>query len=155
MGDPVSPSLVQAFYEAYAKRDLAAVADFLSDDIDWLFLGPVEIFPFCGHWRGKQAVIEHFSRRMPTLFSLRRMEPDDLVIDGQRAASFSMITAVETGSGRILKFHCAHLVTFRGGKVVSIYAVADTFGVIEQLQGVEVVIGPSAAIERLCELVPV
>jgi ketosteroid isomerase-like protein len=155
MSDPVSPSLVQAFYHAYARRDLAGVLGFVSDDVEWKLLGPVEIFPFCGYRRGKAAVIEHFTRRMPTLFSMRRMEPDDLVIDGNRAASFSKITAVENGSGRIIAFHCAHFVTFREGKVVSMQAVADTFGAIEQLQGLEILVGPPLVNERLCDLVAI
>lgn len=153
MGDPVSPSLVRAFYQAYASRDLAVVLEFLSDDVEWKFLGPVEIFPFCGYRRGKTAVIEHFTRRMPTLFSLRRMESDDLVIDGNRAATFSKVTAVENGSGRVVTFHCAHLITFRDDKVVSMQAIADTFGVIEQLQGVEILVGPPLVSERVCDLV--
>lgn len=153
MGDPVSPSLVQAFYQAYASHDLVAVLEFLSDDVEWKFLGPVEIFPFCGYRRGKIAVVEHFTRCMPTLFSLRRMELDDLVIDGNRAATFSKVTAVEKGSARVITFHCAHLITFRDDKVVSMQAIADTFGVIEQLQGVEVLVGPPLVSERVCDLV--
>jgi ketosteroid isomerase-like protein len=152
MGDPVSPSRVQAFYEALARRDLEAVLGFLSDDVEWKFLGPVEIFPFCGQRRGKAAVIDHFTRHSP-LFSIRRTEPDELVIDGNRAASFSKLTAVEKGSGRIITYHCAHFVTFQDGLVVSLHAIADTFGMIEQLQGVEIVVGPPIVSERLCEWV--
>src|SRR5690606_37051830 len=155
MSDAVSPSLVQAFYQAYAKRDVAAVLDLLSDDVEWKFLGPVEIFPFCGHRRGKAAVIEHFARRMPRGFSIRRTEPDDLVIDGNRAASFSKITAVEKGSDRVLTFHCAHFVTFRDGKVIEMQSIADTFGLIEQLQSVEILVGPPLVSERICDLVTI
>ena len=153
MGGSVSQSVVHAFYQAYARRDLAAVLEFLSDDVEWKLLGPVDIFPFCGSRRGKAAVIEHFTRRVPALFSVKRMEPDELVIDGNRAASFSKLTAVEKGSGRILAFHCAHFVTFEDGKVVSMQVLADTFGLIEQLQGVDIVLGPTSADERLCDLV--
>jgi ketosteroid isomerase-like protein len=152
MSDPVSPSRVQAFYQAFARRDLEAVLDFLSDDVEWKFLGPVEVFPFCGDRRGKAAVIDHFTRHTP-LFSIRRTEPDELVIDGNRAASFSKLTAVEKGSGRVITYHCAHFVTFREDKVVSLHAIADTFGMIEQLQGVEILIGPPMVSERVCERV--
>jgi ketosteroid isomerase-like protein len=154
MGDPVSPSRVQAFYQAYARRDLATVMEFLSDDVDWKFLGPVDIFPFCGHRRGKAAVLEHF-RCKPAMLSQRRMEPDELVIDGNRAASFSKITVAERSSGRIITFHCAHFVMFREDKVAAMHAIADTFGVLEQLHSVEIVVGPPLMNERLSDLVPV
>jgi ketosteroid isomerase-like protein len=138
---PVSRSLVQAFYQAYARRDVAAVLEFIADDIDWKFLGPVDIFPFCGHRRGKAAVIDHFSRLLPTRFAVRRLEPEELVIDGDSVASFSKITSVENGTGRVMTYHCAHFLTFRDGKVVRMQAVADTFGVLEQMSTLELVVG--------------
>ncbi|MFN3351136.1 nuclear transport factor 2 family protein [Pseudorhodoplanes sp.] len=141
----VPPGLVNGFFKAYAARDFQTVLDYLSDDVDWIFPGPVDVFPFCGRWRGKAAVIEHFARRAPALFSIRRMELEALLIDGDRAASFSKMTATEQGSERILAFHCAHFVTVRGGKVASLLAVADTFGLLDQLQDVQIMIDPRHA----------
>jgi ketosteroid isomerase-like protein len=138
MGAAVSQSLVLGFYQALARRDLPALLEFLADDVEWKFLGPVEIFPFCGSRRGKAAVIDHFTLLMPVLFSIKRIEPDDLVIDGDRAATFSKLTAVEKGTERVLTFHCAHFVTFRDDKVVAMQAIADTFGLIDQLSSVRI-----------------
>lgn len=151
---PVSLSQVQAFYQAYARRDVAAILDFVADDIDWKFLGPVQVFPFCGHRRGKKAVAEHFTRLIPTLFSVKRLEPIDMVIDGDTAASFSKITSVENGTGRVLTYHCAHFITFRDGKVVSMRAVADSFGVIEQLSNVQIRMDLPPGIPEDCGWVP-
>jgi len=145
MGAQVPPSLVNGFFKAYAARDTHTILDYLSDDVDWIFPGPVDVFPFCGRWRGKAAVIQHFSLRAPALLSIRRMELETLLIDGDRAASFSKMTAAEQGAERILTFHCAHFVTFRGGKVASLLAVADTFGLLDQLQGVEIMVDPRNA----------
>jgi ketosteroid isomerase-like protein len=153
MGAPVSQSLVRGFFQAYAKRDLAQVLEFLADDVEWKFLGPVEIFPFCGYRRGKAAVIDHFTRLMPALFSIRRIEPDDIVIDGERAATFSKLTAVEKGTDRILIFHCAHFVSFRSDKVVSMQAVADTFGLIDQLSGFRIQNGAAPATDHANDMV--
>jgi ketosteroid isomerase-like protein len=155
MGAAVSQSLVLGFYQALARRDLTALLEFLDDDVEWKFLGPVEIFPFCGSRRGKAAVIDHFTLLMPVLFSIRRIEPDDLVIDGERAATFSKLTAVERGTGRILTFHCAHFVTFRDGKVVSMQAIADTFGLIDQLSCVRIEDGAIPATDLPNDMVPV
>lgn len=153
MGALVSQSLVQEFYQAYARRDLAQVLEFLADDVEWKFLGPVEIFPFCGHRRGKAAVIDHFTRLVPVLYSIKRFEPDDIVIDGERAASFSKITAVEKGTDRIITFHCAHFVTFRSDKVILMQSVADTFGLIDQLSGVRIENGAPRAADHIDDMV--
>lgn len=155
MGAAVSQSLVLGFYQALARRDLAALLEFLADDVEWKFLGPVEIFPFCGSRRGKATVIDHFTQLMPVLFSIRRIEPDDLVIDGERAATFSKLTAVERGTGRILTFHCAHFVTVRDDKVVSMQAIADTFGLIDQLSCVRIEDGAIPATDLPNDMVPV
>jgi ketosteroid isomerase-like protein len=154
MGQSVSLRLVQTFYEAYARRDLAAVLEFLSDDVEWKYLGPVEVFPFCGFRRGKAAVVDHFTRHVPARFAFKRMEPEELVVDGDRAASFSKITAVENGSGRVLTYHCAHFITFRDGKVTAVQAVADTFGMIEQLQDFELSFDQPDLAEPVCHAEP-
>lgn len=155
MGGPVSQSLVQRFYQALARRDLAELLEFLADDVEWKFLGPVQIFPFCGARRGKTAVVEHFTLLMPVLFSIKRIEPDDIVIDGERAATFSKLTALEKGTGRVLIFHCAHFVTFHDDKVVSMQAIADTFGLIDQLSSVRIDEGALPATDEPIDRVPV
>jgi ketosteroid isomerase-like protein len=142
MGQSVSLRVVQAFYQAYASRNLAVLLEFLCDDVEWKYLGPVEVFPFCGSRRGKAAVIDHFTRHVPARFAFKRLEPEHLVVDKDRAATFSKVTAVENGSGRVLTYHCAHCITFRDGKVAAVQAVADTFGLTEQLQDFELSLGP-------------
>lgn len=141
MSEPVSRSLVEAFYAAYASRDPARILELLADDVEWRFLGPVEIFPFCGLRRGKAAAIEHFTRLVPSVFSVARFEPEETVIDGDRAATFSRLTAVHKVTGRTATYHCAHFVTFRDGKVAAVQSVADTFSVIEQLLDAEFILG--------------
>ncbi len=153
MVEPVSRSVVEAFYAAYASRDPARVMDFLAEDVEWRFLGPVEIFPFCGLRRGKRAAIEHFTRLVPSVFSVTRFEPEEIVIDGDRAATFSTLTAVHKATGRSATYHCAHFVTFRDGKVAAVHSVADTFSVVEQLLDAEFTLGAPPLDEALGDLV--
>jgi ketosteroid isomerase-like protein len=151
---PVSLSQVQAFYQAYARRDVAAVLDFVTDDVEWRVLGPVEVLPFCGHRRGKAAVAEYFTLLIPTRFSVRRLEPEDMVVDGDSAASFSKVTSVENVTGRVLTYHCAHFVDFRDGKVISIRVIADSFSVVEQLSSVQIRMDLPSGIPEDCGWVP-
>jgi ketosteroid isomerase-like protein len=135
MGTSVPCQVVKDFYDAFASRDPLRVAAFLADDVQWHMAGPVDIFHFCGYRRGKAAVVDYLTRLVPQVFAMRRFEPTELVIDGNRAGVFSKVSAVQKNTGRVIAYHCAHFVVFRQDKVVSMQGVTDTFDVVEQLVG--------------------
>jgi ketosteroid isomerase-like protein len=69
------------------------------------------------------------------MFSTNRIEADEVVIDGDRAAAFSKATVVHRQTGRVVVFHCAHFFAFRDGQVASMRCMADTFDAAEQVMG--------------------
>jgi ketosteroid isomerase-like protein len=131
----VSPSIVQGFYLAYVSRDPARMAAFLDDDIEWLVTGPVDLLEYCGLRRGKQAVLDLYGRILPSLFEFKGFEPRDFLIDGDRAAVFGRISAVQRSTGRLISYMCAHFVHFRDDKVVSFSSLTDSFDAAEQVLG--------------------
>jgi ketosteroid isomerase-like protein len=135
MGTSVPYQVVKDFYDAFASRDPLRVAPFLADDVQWHMAGPVDIFHFCGYRRGKAAVLDYLTRLVPQVFAVRRFEPMELVIDGNRAGVFSNVSAVQKNTGRVIAYHCAHFMVFKDDKVVSMQGVTDTFDVVEQLVG--------------------
>lgn len=135
MDAPVTHSTVEAFCQAYTERDHSRLAAFLADDIEWQMDGPVGIFPFCGHRRGKAAVLDFFIRLKPAVFASKRMDIEDIVVEGNRAATFAKLTAEHRETGRVIVFHAAHFFTFRDGRVVSMHCLADTFDAVEQVVG--------------------
>ena len=73
---PVPRAVVEAFYHALSVRDMAALVNFLDDDVVWTISGPVDILPFCGQRVGKGLVMKllgpwwatrqpHFAVRTP------------------------------------------------------------------------------------------
>jgi ketosteroid isomerase-like protein len=135
MSESVSRSTVQAFFEAYAARDAAKVGSLLADDVEWTMAGPVNMFPFCGVRRGRDAVLDSMFRVKPDMFSATRTDIDHIFIEGNSASALSRITAVLAKSGRTLSYHCAHFAVFRDGRLASFEAVTDTFGIAEQVLG--------------------
>lgn len=134
MGE-VSRSTVQAFYEAFASRDPIKIASMIADDVEWHIAGPIDVFQFAGYRRGKAAVVDYFQRLVPQVFSVRRFEPEELVIDGNRCALFSKTVAVQKDTDRIIAYRCAHFIVFENDKAVSVQGIADTFDVAEQVVG--------------------
>ena len=82
MSDTVPRSLVDAFYAAYAARDADRVVSFLDEDVEWTISGPVDVLPFCGSRRGREAVRQLIVREVPAVFDIFSFVTDTVLIDG-------------------------------------------------------------------------
>lgn len=131
----VSPSVVQAFYQAYASRDAERVAPLIADQVQWTIVGPSQIFPFCGEHHGKAAVLRLFTETMPDAIKFRSFEPEVLLIDGDRAATFVRVSGYLRNTGRVITYHCGQFVRFENDKVVCFRAIIDSFDAAEQALG--------------------
>jgi ketosteroid isomerase-like protein len=127
--------IVEAFFAAYGSRDPAGVAAHVSDDIDWRVTGPVEVMSFCGHWRGKMAVMRMLRESVPGVFEERTMVKEELLIDGDRAAAFAKLTGVQRGTGRVISYRLAHFIRLEGDEIVEIRTLIDSLNAAEQLLG--------------------
>ena len=126
--------LVEDFYAAYTARDSAAMAPLLADDIDWTISGPVDVLPFCGNHRGRQAVLDLVDHRIPAVFSVFAFVRDQLLTDGDCAATLHRISA-RTPDGRVISYRVAHFFRFAGGKLVENLTLIDSFDAVEQVLG--------------------
>src|SRR5262245_43631753 len=135
MSGPVSRTAFTAFFQAYASRDPARIAPFLADDVEWMIVGPVDLLQFCGHRRGKAAVIDLFQRVIPNVLQINSVESDFALVDGDRAASCNRIIAVQRATGRVISYRTAQFVRFRDDKVIEYRSIIDSFDVAEQVLG--------------------
>jgi ketosteroid isomerase-like protein len=107
---PVPRAVVEAFYHALSVRDMAALANFLDDDVVWTISGPVDILPFCGQRVGKGLVMKLLGRDSPTLLSERRFVAKTMLVDGDRAAVLGRLTATKRASGQAISYRIAHFI---------------------------------------------
>src|SRR5204862_47788 len=70
-----------------------------ADDADWLIVGPIELFPYCGQHLGKDAVLAAY-QRMNESAAVSAFTRDYMVTDGESASALSRITSVERATGR-------------------------------------------------------
>jgi ketosteroid isomerase-like protein len=134
MSEPTTRDLVTDLYAAYARGDAERIAELIDDDIDWIIHGPMQIFPFAGHRRGKMAVLEALGA-LAKDYMLERYEPRSMLVDGDRAAVMSDVAFKQRATGRTLRFHIANFLRFRDGRVVEFREFANTFDVVEQALG--------------------
>jgi len=131
----VPRDLVDAFYKAYATRDVEKIAKFLDDDVEWTVSGPVDVLPFCGTHRGKANVIDLIKRLVPGVLRVFSFVPDAILVDGDQVAMLSRQTSRRSDDGRVISYRVANFIRFRGGKVAENLSLLDSFDAVEQVLG--------------------
>ena len=135
MTTPVSRSQVDAFYQAFTSRSPVKIAPFLDDDVEWMIVGPIDLFEFCGTRRGKDQVLELYESIIPRVITVTRWTTDIILVDHDRAASFNRLTGMQCQTGRTISYRVAHFLRFRDGKVIDFRSVLDSFDAAEQMLG--------------------
>ena len=125
---------VEAFYQASAARDIEHVASILADDVDWLVLGPIDVFPFLGQRHGKAAVLDGY-REIAGKLDVSGYKVEALLVDGDRAAALIRITAIVRATGKVMSVRTSQFSRFRDGKLVEMRGVLDSFDMVEQTIG--------------------
>ena len=129
-------TIVRELYDAYGKGDGLRVAQFLHDDIEWVIYAPVDVFPFAGVRRGREAVFGAMAD-IAANYLLRSYLPEVIIVDGDRAAIMSDVHFVQKSSGRALRFRLANFLRVVDGRVIEFREFIDTFDAVEQALGRE------------------
>jgi ketosteroid isomerase-like protein len=135
MSYEVPRSVVEAFYQVYAARDVDKIAQYLHDEVKWTISGPVDLLPFCGTHYGKAAVIDLVRRQVPQVLRTFSFMPEAFLVQGDQAAMLSRRSSRSTVDGRAISFRVANFMRFLDGKLVENLSLIDTFDVVEQVLG--------------------
>jgi ketosteroid isomerase-like protein len=103
--------------------------------VEWSLSGPVDLLPFCGQRSGRAAVVETLVRHVPSVIRLTDMRLEQVLVDGDRAASYMHLIAVHAMSGRTVSYRSAQFLRFQNGKIVEFRGVIDSFDAAEQVLG--------------------
>jgi ketosteroid isomerase-like protein len=135
MADTVSRSVVDAFCNAYAARDVDRIAGFLHDGVEWTINGPVDYLRFCGTHRGKAAVLDLIKRQVPEVLRTFSFVPETVMVEGNQLAMLHRQSARRTDDGRVISYRVANFIRFHDGKVIKNLSLLDSFDVVEQVLG--------------------
>ena len=117
--------LVQSAYEAFGRGDMAALAEVMADDIEWVDAGDPDDDPNAGTFKGKEAVLGWFgglaSTREYTTF-----EPRAFIAQNDKVVSLVYAEATVRDTGRVFVSDEAHVWTFRNGKLARVQIYLDT-----------------------------
>lgn len=134
MSDHPMHGFGRAFCDALAAREPARIAPLLDDHVNWTVFGPVNLFPFFGHRRGKVEVLDMLGRLAPCL-ELTGCDTERTLAQGEHAASMLRVSVRDLRSHRTLSLRLALFAQFSGERLITLRAVFDTFDAAEQALG--------------------
>jgi ketosteroid isomerase-like protein len=140
MDDMARRARVKELFVALSSRDPDRIAAYVDDDIDLTIYGPVDVMPFFGHRRGRDAVLKMY-REIPTYLEYMDYALEGCLVDGDQAALFVRASARMLKSGRVMTWYMGHFITFQDGKVVKCRSLYDSFDIAEQALGREIDLG--------------
>ena len=136
MNEQKNIEAVQNAYAAFGRRDIGAIIDQLTDDIDWHFFGPAELPP-AGVRKGKPEV-QRFFKNVDDSWTFATFEPRQFIAQGDTVVVLGSYSGTAKSTGR--KFDCqwSHVFTVRDGKFSKFREYTDTANLLEAYTGAPV-----------------
>ena len=131
---PITREYAESFFTALTTRDPQQIAPFVPDDAEWLIVGPIELFPYCGQHIGKAAVLDAY-RRMGACNKTLGHVREFLITDGESASALTHLTDTRRENGQVIIVRLAQFARFRDGQVAEFCSIIDTLGAAEQVLG--------------------
>lgn len=138
MTTAVSAELVREFFAARVAGDVARIGALIDDNVEWSISGPVDILPYAGQRRGKQAVLDTVVQQGRKIFEITDAQIDDIVVDGDKAMVRTRLSGIHRPTGRQISYSSAQLFAYRDGKIVRFRSIIDSFDAAEQMLGREI-----------------
>jgi len=124
----------RAIHRAINERQFDDFDALLDDDVNWAIYGPIDMFPFLGQRRGKEAVLD-VVRQIAEHFRVHRFDRETIMLGVDSASSMMRYTLTSLESNKPISLRLAHFAQFKAGRLSSIRVLVDTFDLVEQALG--------------------
>jgi len=124
----------RALHTAINERRPEDLQTQIDDDVDWVIHGPIDMFPFLGARRGKDAVLE-VCRQISENVRVRRFDRESIVLSEDSAASMMRYSLTALDSNKPINLRLAHVAHFKAGRLLKIRVLLDTYDLVEQTLG--------------------
>lgn len=117
--------LIRVLYSAFAAEDVATVMGALHHEIVWDYPGKPPYAmdaPFIGH----ESVVNNVFVRLATEWSDFKVEPQEMIAEGNKVVVLVRETGTAKESGRTVDIRGVHVWTVSDGKATSVEIYADT-----------------------------
>ncbi|SHL21897.1 Ketosteroid isomerase-related protein [Bradyrhizobium lablabi] len=124
----------RALHRAINERHFDDIEALIDDDVDWAIYGPIDMFPFLGARRGKEAVLEVI-RQIADNIRVRRFDRETILLGVDSASSMLRYSLTMLDSSKPISLRLAHFAQFKAGRLLSMKVLVDTFDLVEQALG--------------------
>jgi len=124
----------RALHRAINERQFEDLAALLDEDVDWAIYGPIDMFPFLGARRGREAVME-VVRRIAENVRVYRFDRETVMLGVDSASSMLRYSLTSLESNKPISLRVAHFAQFRNGRLRNIRVLLDSFDLVEQALG--------------------
>jgi ketosteroid isomerase-like protein len=124
----------RALHRAINDRQFDELTAALDDDVDWAIYGPIDMFPFLGARRGREAVLE-VVKQIAENVRVHRFDRETIMLGVDSAASMMRYSLTSLESSKPISLRIAHFAQFKGGRLSSIRVLMDSFDLVEQALG--------------------
>jgi len=124
----------RALHRAINERQPQDLEALIDDDVDWAIYGPIDMFPFLGARRGKEAVLEVI-RQIAENIRIHRFDRETVMLGVDSAASMMRYSLTSLESNKPISLRVAHFAQFKGGRLSNIRVLMDSFDLVEQALG--------------------
>ena len=102
----------RALHRAINERQPADLEALLDEDVDWAIYGPIDMFPFFGARRGRDAVIDVI-RQIADNVRVRKFNRESVLLGVDSAASMLRFSLTTHGSNKPISLRVAHFAQHR------------------------------------------
>jgi ketosteroid isomerase-like protein len=120
--------LVKSGYEAYARRDFAAVFSLFDPELEVV---QTPLLPWGGTYRGTDGAREFFSRLAAEVDATP--QPESYISAGDDVVAVGRLKGRAKRSGKPIDLAITHVWTVRDGRIVRFAAYIDTPAILEAL----------------------
>jgi ketosteroid isomerase-like protein len=124
----------RALHRAINQRQFGDLEAVIDEDVEWAIYGPIDMFPFLGARRGKEAVLEVI-RQIAENVRVHRFDRESIMLGVDTAASMLRYSLTALDTNKPISLRVAHFAQFKAGRLRSIRILLDTFDLVEQVLG--------------------
>lgn len=140
MDETARKDLIRSAYEHYAMGDMSVTDSMVSDDVDFEYVGPASVFPFCGPRKGKAEMVMA-AQAIAAMFDMKSLRVRNVMVDGDTYSAILDGVYEERASGATVNIMMVDVGRFEGGRVVWMREFWDVEAVAVQLMGRHLALG--------------
>ncbi len=125
MSEQQNLQLVQEFYAAFKRGDIAGALDTLADDVSFFIPGPKDLIPFVGQRQGRNQVAQFFAK-LAEMQDAEQFELREFIAQGDKAVALGHYRWRIESTRRSYSSDFVHAFTIRDGRVSKFQEYLDT-----------------------------